>query len=323
MDEASPTAKALLALELIQDNPGISGDRLGLRLGVSDRAARRYVGTLRDAGIPIESTPGRYGGYRVGRGFRLPPLMFSTAEALGLMMAALEGQHSASDTNDPAGRAIGKILRVLPTSVAAPAEAIRKLIPAPPDTGTNPDPEITAVLVQSCVDHHRVRLGYQLGDRETRTMYVDPWAVAVRHGRWYLLGWSHTKDARRVLRVDRVVAVDPQPETFVPPDDLDPIRTIEEHLAEGWKYPVEIVIDAPIATVGQWIARNLGRLEAIDEHHTRLIGSTEEPEWYARRITSIDAPFHIIGPEELAKAVRTLGERLTQSSAPQLSAGPS
>ena len=75
--DASPTARALLALELVQGSPGITADRLADKLGVSERAARRYVGILREAGIPIESVRGPYGGYRVGRGLRLPPLVFS------------------------------------------------------------------------------------------------------------------------------------------------------------------------------------------------------------------------------------------------------
>ena len=68
----SPTARALLALELIGGSPGITADQLALRLGVSERAARRYVGILREADIPIDSVRGPYGGYRVGRGLRLP-----------------------------------------------------------------------------------------------------------------------------------------------------------------------------------------------------------------------------------------------------------
>src|SRR6266849_4165307 len=99
--DASPTARALLALELVQGSPGITADGLADKLGVSERAARRYVGILREAGIPIESVRGPYGGYRVGRGLRLPPLMFSGAEALGLVMAVLDGHHDASDPADP------------------------------------------------------------------------------------------------------------------------------------------------------------------------------------------------------------------------------
>jgi predicted DNA-binding transcriptional regulator YafY len=313
VDETSPTAKALVALELIQNVPGISGEKLGQRLGVSDRAARRYVGILREAGIPIDSTPGRYGGYRVGRGFRLPPLMFSTAEALGLMMAALEGHHRSSDPADPAGSALNKIIRVLPTSVAEPAEAMRQLITPPRLVEDSyPDPETTAELVQASKAGHRLRIGYRRGDDDL-AMDVDPWAVSVRHGRWYLLCWSHTKDARRVLRVDRVTTIDVLPESFTPPADLDPVRAIQEQFSEGWKYEVEVLIDAPIALVERWIARNLGRLEEVDADHTRLIGSTDEPGWYAYRIASIEARFRVVRPSELRDAVRLLGRNLLRA----------
>jgi len=97
VDETSPTARALVCLELLQDSPGITATRLGARLGVSERAARRYVAVLREAGVPIESARGRYGGYRVGRGHRLPPLMFTNTEALALVMAVIEGDHAAGD----------------------------------------------------------------------------------------------------------------------------------------------------------------------------------------------------------------------------------
>jgi predicted DNA-binding transcriptional regulator YafY len=144
-------------------------------------------------------------------------------------------------------------------------------------------------------------------------MEVDPWAVVVRHSRWYLLCWSHAKNTRRVLRVDRVTAVDVLDDTFAPPPDLDPAQTLEEHLAEGWKYEVKVVIDAPAATVAQWIPRNLGRLEAIDADHTRLVATTDEPDWYAEQLTAIKAPFRIVGPRELREAVHVLGRRLLEA----------
>src|SRR5206468_1549422 len=105
-DDASPTARALLALEVIQNNPGITAQRLGERLGVTERAARRYVAILREADLPIESATGPHGGYRVGRGLRLPPLMFTAVEAMGLVMAVLEGHRQAADPTDPVGGAL-------------------------------------------------------------------------------------------------------------------------------------------------------------------------------------------------------------------------
>ena len=207
--DASPTARALLALELVQGSPGITADRLADKLGVSERAARRYVGILREAGIPIESVRGPYGGYRLGRGLRLPPLMFSAAEALGLVMAVLDGHHDASDPTDPVGSALGKIMRALPEPVAAQAEAVRRTTaPAPDRAAARPDPGTTTALVQACSDHRRVRLGYRSEAGSEWVIEVDPWAVVVRHGRWYLLCRSHTADARRAYRIDRVRAVE-------------------------------------------------------------------------------------------------------------------
>ena len=71
----SPTGRALQALELLQAQPGITAAQLAAQLGVTGRAARRYIAILREAGIPVESTRGPYGGYRLGRGIRLPPLV--------------------------------------------------------------------------------------------------------------------------------------------------------------------------------------------------------------------------------------------------------
>src|SRR4051794_8897784 len=203
--DAGPTARALLALELIQGSPGITADQLAAKLGVSERAARRYVGVLREADVPIESVRGPYGGYRVGRGLRLPPLMFSATEALGLVMAVLDGHHDAGDSTGPVGSALGKIVRALPEPVAARAEAVRRTAAPAPDRGAaRPDPATTAILVQACSNHRRVRLGYRSEAGSEWTSEVDPWAVVVRHGRWYLLCLSHPARARRAYRIDRV-----------------------------------------------------------------------------------------------------------------------
>jgi predicted DNA-binding transcriptional regulator YafY len=319
--DASPTARALLALELIQSSPGITADRLADKLGVSERAARRYVGILREAGIPIESVRGPYGGYRLGRGLRLPPLMFSAAEALGLVMAVLDGHHHASDPTDPVGGALGKIMRALPEAVAAQAEAVRRTTAPAPDRGAaRPDPGIATSLVQACSDHRRVRLGYRSEAGSEWVTEVDPWAVVVRHGRWYLLCWSHTAGAQRAYRIDRVRGVEMLESTFNPPTDLDPVAMLEEHLAVGWEYDVEVVIDAPLDTVGRCLPRAAGRLERLDAKTTRLVGSTSNPVWYAEQLATIPASYRIVSGPEIQKAARALGQRLLEAG--QVTARP-
>jgi predicted DNA-binding transcriptional regulator YafY len=313
MSESSPTSRALLALELVQNAPGISAARLADRLGVSERAARRYVAILREAGVPIESVRGPYGGYRVGRGMRLPPLMFSVPEAMGLVMAVIEGRGSA-DTDDPVGHALGKIIRVLPEPVAGPAAAVRQVSTLGRVTPAMPGPETTGALVQACAARRRVRVGYQLGPDKQRDMDVDPWAVVVRRGWWYLHCWSHKRDARRLLRVDRVASVELLSESFTLPEGLDVHQTIEEHLSEGWPLQIEVLIDAPLVEAATWVRRSLGRLEEVDAEHTRLVATTNNPGWYAGQLAAIRAPYVIVSPPELRQASQDLGRRLIDAA---------
>lgn len=309
--DLSPTARALLALELLQSSPGITADRLAGKLGVSGRAARRYVEILREAGIPIESVRGPHGGYRVGRGLRLPPLMFSGAEALGLVMAVLDGHHDAGDATDPVGSALGKLMRALPEPVAAQAEAVRRTTAPAPDRGAaRPDPETTTTLVGACTDHRLVRLDYRSEGGSQWQAEVEPWAVVVRHGRWYLLCRSHSAHARRAYRIDRVRGVAVLDGSFSPPADLDPVAMLEEHLAVGWEYDVEVVIDAPVDTMAGRLPRVLGQLEPLDAGTSRLVGSTSNPWWYAEQLAAIPVPYRIVRCPEVQRAARVLGERL-------------
>ena len=313
--DASPAARALLVLEMIQNTPGISADRLAERLGLSDRAVRRHVGILREAGIPVESTRGRYGGYRIGRGLRLPPLMFTPTEALGLVMAVLEGHPAGED--DPVGQALGKIVRALPEPLARPADAVRR-VPARGWHVVVPDVEVTLRLVQASDAGERVRLRYghdpeAEGGREWDIEF-DPWAVVVRHRRWYLLGWSHDKDARRVLRVDRVRQVDVLPQRFEAPPGLDALAAVEEQLSMGWRYPVEVLIDAPLAECEHWLPRSFGRLEEVGAGTTRLVATTDEPEWYAAQLGNLPMSFRLVGSPEVREAMLVLGRRFLDAA---------
>ncbi len=304
---------------MLQNAPGIRAEQVAGRLGLSDRAVRRYVSVLRESGIPVESTRGRYGGYRIGRGLRVPPLMFTGTEALGLVMAVLEG-HGAADPDDPVGSALGKIVRVLPEALARPVDAVRRVTARGWHVGV-PDVEVTASLVQASATRHGVRLGYRLGPDRDSEMDVDPWAVVVRHRRWYLLCWSHSRDALRVLRVDRVTRVDGLAETFTPPADLDAVRVLEEHLSQGWRYAVEVEIDAAADDVKHWIPRTLGRLEPLEGARCRLVATTDEPDWYAAQLTALRTSFRMVGSPEVSAAVAVLSRRLqeavdTSTSAP-------
>ena len=318
--DGSPTSRALLTLEYLQSAGRLHAGELAERLGVSERAARRYVGMLREAGIPVESTRGPYGGYRLGRGLRLPPLVFTAAEALGLVMAVLDGHHAAADVGDPVGGALGKLVRALPENVAAQAAAVRQHASAAPDLGAvRPDAATTTNLVTASAGRHRVRIEYRAESGREWTTVVDPWAVVVRHGRWYLLCRTEAGDVRS-YRVDRVQRVEELAETFDPPGDLDPVALVEENLASGWEFEAVVLLQAPLDHLTWLPRRGLGILERVDEETTRLRGTTGNPYWYAGQLATSLAEtrvsFTVEGGDELRSVVHALGTRLIGAAQP-------
>jgi len=179
--------------------------------------------------------------------------------------------------------------------------------------------------VQACAARRRVRVAYRSEGGNAWDTEVDPWAVVVRHGRWYLLCWSVASDARRAYRVDRVERVDLLDQTFTPPADLDPVAELDAHLAAGWEFEVDVVLQAPAHRVQHWLPRGLGRLEPIDGSSCRLVGTTSNPYWYAERLAPVPVDYRVVGGPELLATVRALGRRMlaaTESAADSATVEP-
>lgn len=315
---ASPTANAIRTLELIQNRPGITADDLSERLSVSDRAVRRYVAILREAGIPVESTRGRYGGYQIGRSLQPPPLLFTAGEALGLVMAVLDGHHAAADPEDPVGSALGKLIRSLPAHTARQAALVREHAMAAPDrNAARPDRAIIGALIEAIANRRGVRLGYTSGSGSVSDPRAEPWAVVVRHGRWYLLSMGRDPADARAYRIDRIDRVVPLNVDVEPPTDVNPVAWLEAHLGSGWPYPTEVEFDAPYDAIAPYISTTMGSLRPnADGAHCVLRGATNNPEMYAGEwLAAIPYGFTVHGGDELRRAVRAIGRRLLDAAA--------
>jgi predicted DNA-binding transcriptional regulator YafY len=306
----SPTARALRALDILQTRPGTTADQLADRLGVTERAVRRYVGILREAGIPVESTRGPYGGYRLRRGTRLPPVVFTQAEALGLVMAVLDGQPAATDADDLVGSALSKVIQALPEGVGLQAAALREHASAAPDRySARPDPATPSARVAAVAARRSVLVTYRSETGKEWDAEVDPWAVVVRYGRWYLLCHSHRADAVRTYRVDRVRAVRQTAHEFEMPDDLDPVAALEENLGMGWEFATRVAFDAPLVKVARWVRPPMGRLEPSGDGCV-LVGSTSNPAMYVQEwLAGVPFDFRVEGGPELRAATATLANR--------------
>ncbi|MEV5866913.1 helix-turn-helix transcriptional regulator [Streptomyces tendae] len=328
-NDPSPTARALRTLEILRTRPTTTAGELAERLGVTERAARRYVGILREAGIPVESARGPHGGYRLGRGTRLPPVHFTQAEALGLVMAALSGRPAVTDADDLVGAALGKVVKALPESVGRQAALLREYASAAPDHhAAHPDPAVTSSLVEAVAHRRRVLLTYRSESGSTWEEEADPWSLVVRHGRWYLLCHSHRVDAVRTYRVDRIGEARSTARGFDAPAGFDPVALLEENLGTGWRFATRVVFDAPPAEVAPWIRPPMGRLEPLGDGCV-LVGSTRNPDMYAQDwLARVPFAFRVEGGAELRAAAAALAARFTAAvrdprpGAEQPSTGP-
>lgn len=200
-----PTTRVLTVLELLQARPGVSSAVIARQLEVDRRTVRRYIAMLQDLGIPVETTRGPHGGYRLRPGFKLPPLMLADDEALAITLSLIAAQRQglSLDPLSTAG-ALAKIERVLPDALRERVQAVRDVVAFHAATAM-PRPEGATLMLLSLAAQRgqQVLLRYQTGEAETER-HVDPYGLVYHWDRWYLAGWCHLRQARRVFRVDRV-----------------------------------------------------------------------------------------------------------------------
>jgi predicted DNA-binding transcriptional regulator YafY len=230
-------------------------------------------------------------------------------------MAMLDGQPTATD-DDLVGRALDKLINALPESVGRQAATLREHASvAPARDSARPHPATTGALVGAVAARRRVLVTYRSDAGNVWDAEVDPWAVVVRYGRWYLLCHSHRADATRTYRVDRIRGVLETDQRFVPPDGLEPVAALEESLGTGWEYPTRVVFAAPLAEVAPWIRPTMGRLEP-SEGGCVLVGSTSDPNMYAQEwLARVPFGFRVEGGPELRAAITTVATRFAEALA--------
>jgi predicted DNA-binding transcriptional regulator YafY len=307
-----PTTRVLTALELLQSRSRMSGAELAERLEVDRRTVRRYVTMLQDLGVPVESEAGRYGGYRIRPGYKLPPMMFTEEEALALGLGLLVARRMGLAEAAPAVEgALAKLDRVLPDRLRGRVQALQGALAFTPLRGTNrpSDPATLLTLTSAAQFTRRVHLRYRT-DEEITERDVDPYGVVHHQGRWYAVGWCHLREDVRVFRLDRMVTVQPIDEVFARPVDFDCAEFLLHSFATipyGW--PVEVFLELPLDEARRRIAPDTGTLEAV--HGGVILRAQADPlDWMARILVQVGCPFKILHPPELRDAVREVAHNL-------------
>ena len=175
---ARPTARVLSLLELLQSGGVRTVAELAGRLGVDERTVRRYVDHLLDLDVPVESVRGRYGGYRLASGYRMPPLMLSDDEALAVLLGLVAGRRTGlvTTTGTASETAAAKIRRVLPERLARRLDAVLGSLAFTAPPGQAPAPDTGVLLsIADAVRHHRpVSIRYTAARRPAQRAHPAP-----------------------------------------------------------------------------------------------------------------------------------------------------
>ena len=212
-----PTLRVLAVLELLQSQGRISGPELARRIGVDGRTLRRYIAMLEELGIPIVAERGRFGGYALVPGFKLPPLVFTNDEALALSVGLLAARSlGLADAAPAVAGAQAKLQRVMPQALKRRLRAIDETV-ALDLSRRNAAPEDNAALVtlsSAAQARQRVHLRYRSGEQQDTARDFDPYGLVWRGGRWYAVGHCHLRRDVRSFRLDRVIDVRALPASF-------------------------------------------------------------------------------------------------------------
>lgn len=307
-----PTSRVLTVLELLQARPSITGPELAARLEMDVRTVRRYINHLQDVGIPVEANIGRYGGYRLRPGFKLPPLMFTEEEATAIMFGLLTSTWLEIEQSSVAIEgALAKVSRVLPARGRERLQAVSShLVLFPHHQQARPDASLLIDLSEAIHSSQRIAIDYRSIHKESTHRKVEPYGMNGWRGHWYLVGYCCLRQDYRVFRLDRIQQAQVLSETFEKAQDFDYEELMrEKYNASGMQ--IEVEFQADMSTVQQKISTLYGTLTPTTTG-VLLQEQYDDIESMARYLMALDLPFIVHHPPELREALQRLGERMIQ-----------
>lgn len=306
------SARLLRLLSLLQAHREWSGPDLATRLGVTTRTIRNDVERLRSLGYPVHATPGVAGGYRLGAGAQLPPLLLDDEEAVavavGLGRAAGGGVEGIEESSV---RALAKLEQVLPSRLRRRVSALNTYTVQIPGNAPSVPPDVLTTIANAARDHERLRFDYTGHDGSSTVRNAEPYRLVHRKGRWYLVAWDVERQDWRTFRVDRIQPRVPTGPRFTPrdlPADGDVAMFVEKGVNTAmWRYRARILLHAPAE---QMTNIPLGMvIEPVDERTCILTTGGDDLGGMAVWIGWLEVDFEILDPPELIDHVRRLTER--------------
>ncbi len=299
--------RVLALLEALQDRPAATGPELAARLGVDVRTVRRDVLALRELGIPVEGQRGEGGGYRLRPGYRMPPLMFTPAEAATVALGLIAARRDGLDADG----ALAKVRRVLPDAVRLRVEALEhtlRFTGAP--SVSPPSGERLLLLAEAARRGRRVHARYTASGGAESEREFSPFGLVAHAGRWYVPGYDHARGEPRALRADRFGAVRLGEPGEAPPPGFDAAAFVSRSLARvPWSHAIEFVLHTPPELAAERFPPHLAELSPAGED-TLVRMRADSLDWVAGLLAGAGCAFTIRAPEALRAHVHALADRL-------------
>jgi predicted DNA-binding transcriptional regulator YafY len=312
-----PIMRVLTVLEILQAREHVSGSELADRLEVNVRTVQRYIARLQDLCIPVESTRGVGGAYRLKPGFRLPPMMFTDEEAFALVLGLRALRHLGLAAFAPATEgAAAKLGRVLPDSLRDSANGVEEVV------AIEPGPWVISTSAESLIrvctairTRHRVIFKYESHDRTSSHREVEPYGVVHMDGRWYMVGRCRLREELRTFRLDRVSKLELGDQTFDRPAGFDAKSYLQRSMPFVQAgFSIEVWLDLPIDKARSHFA--LHRVMTEEEYGgTTLRCARENLEPFAAMLLTLGCSIVVRQPQELAEAFDRLATRAAQAAA--------
>lgn len=311
-----PIMRVLTVLEILQGRDHVTGAEIAERLEVDLRTVQRYMARLKDLSVPIDSSRGVGGAYRLRPGFRLPPLLLTNEEAFALSLGLRALRQIGLAAFAPAtDSALSKLGRVLPQALRESIRTVEEVVAIEPGPWVVPTPVESLIGAASAIRiSRRIRFAYQSHNATTSEREIEPYAVMHTDHRWYMIGHCLARQALRTFRLDRVRELQICHESFERPAGFDARQYLAEHMpfVES-AYQIDVWIDMPVEAAERSFAPWRIALEAEDGG-TRLRCGRDRLEFFAAMLLSTGRRIVVSSPEELRGTFRHLAAQAAQAA---------
>ena len=315
-EEGGTTERVLRLLGLLQQRPVWTGPELADRLGVTTRSIRRDVERLRSLGYPVNATQGVGGGYQLGAGRALPPLLLDDEEAIATAVSLrLAAGGTVAGASEAAVRTLAKLDQVLPARLRAEVRALHDAIVTLEGGRIEVDADALLSLARACRDTVRVEFGYAGRDQRPGERRVEPYQLVATGRRWYLLAFDLDRDDWRSFRLDRMSGLRATTWRFRRREHPDPAAYVQRAVTvAGYRYRARVRVHASVDEVRRATTEATATVEPDGDATCLLLTGSDSLYALALHLGLLGWDFEVLDPPELKEALATLGTRFTSAA---------